>query len=200
MRPNRKAGEHSTTMSLGMVIALIMVVAAIIIFYRSFGGLSAGMDEAKRTGFCTKLMKTRHSVNQVEVISWGDPAIGPAISGTSLFYVSPACGNMYTAPCNTTAGCQSMIRENIKRCGEMWAAEPETPRPCLTDLEINDTLPITTELCKSNANICGAGAECDSTGVQNSAIKYTSCPQEGDSVSIKYDKTGIILNCMGDCI
>lgn len=204
---NRKAGEHSTTISLSMLTALIIVVAAAVLYFIFFSQTGSGMEEARNKGFCQMVMKTRHSVNPIEIIPWGDPRIGPAITGTSMFYVSPACGNMYTAPCNSTADCQSRIWDNIKECRKMQEAEPETSRPCLTDLEVSDN-PVTpignADLCKENPNICGTGADCVSaafgtTGVSNSIIDYKQCPQEGSSIAMKYDKSTIEVICQGPC-
>lgn len=201
---NKKAGEHSTAFSLTMVISLVIIIAAVIIFYKNFGGLSKGLDESKQQGICVRLLKARNSLNKVELFdagpgNWG-PDLGPSIAGSSLFYVSPACGNMYLKPCNTTADCQEKIVTNLEYCRKMQEAEPDVPRPCLSDLEINASPPVgATDLCKGNANVCGAGVNCvkASFAIPNSVIDYPKCPQQGASISMKYDKDRILVICQG---
>lgn len=208
MTRNKRAGENSTTKPMGMLSALILVVLVIIIYYSTLGELSKGMDDSRRRGFCNSIMKTRHVINPLKLVDLGkydpwDPRVGPAITGARLFYVSPACGNMYDAPCDSVSDCQNKTFESIKDCRKMQQAEPETARPCLTDLEINATVGAA-DLCKNNTNICGNGAECSSavfgaTGINNGMINYEKCPQTGASISIKYDKSSITVMCQGTC-
>lgn len=198
---NKKAGERSTTTAINMLTALILVLFAIVIYVMLFSQIGAGTDAAKMKGFCVGLMKTRHSLNQVRILpEWtGDPWMGPAITGTSFFYVSPACGYMSTTPCDTIANCQGNISMSLKYCRQMQESEPETSRPCLTDLEINatDLPPGGTALSKDS--VCGIGATCGTTGVPNDIIGYKDSPQKGDSLFIKYDKSTIEVKCQGKC-
>ncbi len=199
---NKKAGERSTTHAISMLKALIVVVLALVVYFVIFAQIGSGAEEARTKGFCAGLMKVRHGVNQAELFPWLPKTsyfgtLGTAIAGTSLFYVSPACGYMYTAPCATAADCKANIIEQIRRCREMQKSEPETSRPCLTDLEINATDLTAGGLCKDA--VCGLLEKCGTTEVPNNMISYKSCPQKGDSLFMKYDSTTIEVKCQGKC-
>lgn len=197
---NKKAGERSTSMQINWVRSVIMVVVILVVLIYFFSDVGKGMEESRQKK-CRDLLESRHAVNQVELIGPGDPYIGTAITGTTWFYVSPSCGKMYKDPCKDVPDCQTRIRESIEECKKMQDAEPETSRPCLTDLQINiSTLPPgSTSLCKGDPGVCGTGPNCGSTGIANGIVDYKDCPQQGDSLLMKYDSSSITVVCQGTC-
>jgi len=188
IRANKKA--NLTFIMVLMALTVILVVAWFMLPL-----LDKIVNSSKETvakGICGGMMAIRSKMTGF---------ITGMIKSTSLFSLSPSCGNAYTAPCNQTADCLNKTRRQISYCWNITRNDPSSRMTCLYNLDINmsDTPAIklgVNEICPDNP-LCRTGEANVDKG--NIVFENDFKANDKDSLSMEYNGEKVIVKCQGTC-
>jgi len=189
LKANKKA-EDLTFIKIAMALAIVLIVMWIMLPL-----ISKIVDSSKETvskGICGGMLAVRSKMTAF--------IVGDIMKSSTLFSLSPSCGNAYTEPCKQSADCLTKIRRQIDYCWKMTRNDPSTEMTCLYNLDIDMSDTPSAKLCESQicpGNPCKAG-EAD---VKKEDIEFIDafCAKDKDSISMTYNGKKVVVTCQGQC-